>query len=97
MLTEPGVEVGNITLPPIFAPCQLRVIVVGGGGKGDEYGGKGGGSGYIHYYPTDMGIASQKHITVTVGNSGQASIVYIDNGVLEAGREDYGLSYAHDN
>ena len=96
MLNEPGVEVGNITLPPIFASCQLRVIVVGGGGKGDQDGGNGGGSGYIHYYPTDMAIASEKHITVTVGRSGQASIVYIDNGVLEAGPGDDGLSYPDD-
>ena len=43
MLTEPEVEVSNISMPLIFASCQLRVIVIGGGGRGDEEGGNGGG------------------------------------------------------
>ena len=95
MLTEPEVEVSNISMPLIFASCQLRVIVIGGGGKGDEEGGNGGGSGYIRYYPTDI-FASEKQIKVTVGNSSQASIVFIDNGVLEAPPGDDGLSYPDD-
>ena len=41
-------------------------------------------------------FASEKQIKVTVGNSGEASRVLVDNGLLEAGPGDDGLSYPDD-
>ena len=92
---SPGSEI----IPLLFRKCLLRVLAVGGGGKGDENGGNGGGSGYIVYHTMEI-TASPTNITATVGDSREPSIVKIDNVldniVLEARAGGDGLSFPDD-
>ena len=75
----------NITLNIhlVFSSCQLKILLVGGGGRA---GSGGGGSGYIHYYQTT--VEHDTWISVTVGDSGQPSLVTLEDTVLEASPGD---------
>lgn len=63
--------------------CQVRLFLVGGGGKysGHTYGG--GGSGYLKY--SSITLNEVKSIQIEVGDQGETSTVTMDGVTLEAG------------
>merc|ERR1719422_1579944 len=62
-----------------LGPCQLRLLAVGGGGRGFEYGG--GGSGYLASLAQDI-PPGEFLLTVDVGRSGAPSSVSAGGRVL---------------
>jgi len=85
--TEPNIE-ANVTIP-MRPKCQLRLLVVGGGGYAG-YGG-GGGSGYIQYYTHSTTITSTSaELRISVGNERESSFVVINkNQTIEAQHGHY--------
>jgi len=79
IFTQPGVEVELSSLS-VQAPCQLRVLAVGGGGNGAL---GGGGSGYVQYFTQTLTSTPSK-IKLTVGDKGEASNVTIDGTMISA-------------
>ena len=61
--------------------CQLRILAVGGGGRG-EHGG--GGSGYFSSLSVPVPLGFMKEILVNVGDAGEASTVKINHELCRA-------------
>jgi len=90
MFTKPGLDI-NVTTPPFTSSeCQLRVLAIGGGGKGNS---GGGGSGYIQFYSETF--TAETFISLTVGDWRQSSSVTVnDQTVMAAPGNDAGVAGA---
>ena len=78
MFTNAGDDV-NVDVSGDCVKSQLRLLLVGGGGRGD-YGG--GGSGYIQYQT--LGLAGVTNISLNVGNHGESSKVNLNGQTIVA-------------
>ena len=74
MFTETNTKI-DVNIPITFLGCELKVLIVGGGGRGDSYG-AGGGSGYIKYL--SKRLVNDTMIDLTVGPSRSPSFVTIN-------------------
>ena len=88
-ITEPGVVTSvDLINEDSSEDCQLRLLVVGGGGYSDH--GAGGGSGYLTYTSQQVapGVSS---MTVAVGDYGEQSNVTVDGVTITAqpGQDGY--------
>ena len=81
MLTEDDTDRGDMEVNVLSTgTCTLRVLAVGGGGRGsgrDE----GGGSGFVKYQIIDLEIGPHT-LQVHVGTENEASYINIDNGTM---------------
>ena len=79
MFTKPGLEI-NVTTPPFTSSeCQLRVLAIGGGGRGAL---GGGGSGYIQSFSETF--TAETFISLTVGDPRQSSSVTVNGQTVTA-------------
>ena len=76
---DPGASV-ELTFPHILA-CDMKIVLVGGGGYNNGVGGA--GSGYIQYMKTT--VNEKTRLVLTVGDERQSSVVTLDNQRVEAG------------
>ena len=80
MFTETGTEFELTTKGVSISTCQLRILAVGGGGRGDF---EGGGSGYIQYV-TQILTSSPIYIKLIVGDKRKESHVTIAGNTIRA-------------
>ena len=89
MFKEPGTEF-HLTTKSSLSTCQLRILAVGGGGRG---GYEGGGSGYIQYVTQTLS-SSPTFIKLIVGDKRGESKVTIAGNTIRAlpgkGHSEYG-------
>jgi len=79
MFTKPELVINVTGLSFTSSECQLRVLAIGGGGRGG-YGG--GGSGYIQFHSETLTAATL--ISLTVGDKSQSSSVTVNGQTVTA-------------